>query len=153
MIKKMKKQHINNVFAKILKSITRLYTIIYNNTSSLSNSKILAAISLIIMNIGSKYITVKFNKSTEAFFKYIMSKKLFIFTICWMATKDIFISFLISLIFFMITEHLLNDQSKFCMIPNEYLNKIYNVVDTNQDGEIDNAEIKHALKILQTHIK
>jgi hypothetical protein len=128
-----------------------LYTRLILFINSLSGSKLLAGISLIIMNIGSKYINISFNKSTEAFFKYILSKQIFIFTICWVATKDLWVSLFLSTLFYILTEHLLNDNSKFCIISKHKFNKIYKSIDMNNDGKISDKEIQHAIKILQKH--
>ena len=45
----------------------------------LNNSKFFAGIVMILLNVGSKFITIQFSKSTEEYMKWTVSKQLFNF--------------------------------------------------------------------------
>jgi hypothetical protein len=136
-------------FKKNIQYIVDIYKYINIKLTPLSSNKYIAGIALIIMNIGSKYVSLKFSKSTESFFKYIITKQLFIFTISWVATKDIFSSLVITAVFMTLTNHLFNEESKYCIISSDNFKHIYDVIDTNNDGKISDEELKNAIKILQ----
>lgn len=113
----------------------------------LNNSKYFLGIMMIILNIGSKYVTVKLSKSQEAYLKNHIVRELLIFTVCWMGTRDIIISIVITASFFVLTQHLFNEESSFCVLPEKY-KKFHLVLDTNNDGIISEQEINDAVSLL-----
>ena len=56
---------------------------------SLNNSKFFAGIVMIMLNIGSKYITIKLSKSQEAYLRNTIARQLIIFSIIWMGSRDV----------------------------------------------------------------
>ena len=102
---------------------------------------------MIMLNIGSKYITVKLSKSQEAYVKNYIIREILIFSIAWMGTRDIIVSIVITAAFFILTEHLFNEESKFCILPEKY-KKFHLLWDTNKDGEVSEQEINDAVAIL-----
>jgi hypothetical protein len=91
-----------------------LYSIIYN----LNNSKYFAGILMILMNLGSKYISLELSETQDEFFSNIVIRRLMIFTVAFIATKDIIISLIITTCFIIIVSGLFNENSKFCLIRN-----------------------------------
>lgn len=91
-----------------------LYSIIYN----LNNSKYFAGILMILMNIGSKYISLELSETQDEFFSNIVIRRMMIFTVIFIATKDIIISLIITACFIIIVSGLFNESSKFCLIRN-----------------------------------
>lgn len=91
-----------------------LYSIIYN----LNNSKYFAGILMILMNLGSKYISLELSETQDEFFSNIVIRRIMIFTVVFIATKDIIISLIITACFIIIVSGLFNESSKFCLIRN-----------------------------------
>jgi hypothetical protein len=120
---------------------------IHKAVSTLNKSKYFTGIMMIMLNIGSKYITVKLSKSQEAFVRNYIIRELLIFSVCWMGTRDIYISIIITAAFFVLTEHLFNEESKYCVLPEKY-KKFHLLLDTNEDGVISEQEINDAVAIL-----
>ena len=112
----------------------------------LNTSKYFTGIMMIMLNIGSKYITVKLSKSQEAYIRNYILRELLIFSVCWMGTRDIYISLILTAGFFVLTQHLFNEESKFCVLPKKY--REFHMFDTNQDGEISQQEINDAVALL-----
>ena len=52
-------------------------------TNSINNSKFFAGLVMIILNIGSKYITVRLSKSQEAYLGGTIARQLLIFSVIW----------------------------------------------------------------------
>ena len=115
---------------------------------SANNSKLFAGIIMLLMNIGSRYIQVKFSKSQEAFMKNHVVREVLIFAVCWMATRDIYMSILLTAAFFILTEHLFNEDSSYCVLPEQY-RAFHAALDTDGDGEVSQKEIEEAIDILK----
>lgn len=116
--------------------------------ASLNNSKFFAGIVMIMMNVGSKYISIKLTKSQERYLKNNVAKQMLIFAIAWMATKDILVSFAITAIFHVLANHLLNENSTLCIIPRKW-RQFEKILDADEDGEITEKEIDDAKELLQ----
>ena len=89
---------------------------------NLNTSKAFAGLMIIILNIGSRFVTIKLSKSMEAYLKYTFSKQILIFAIAWMGTRDIYIAFIVMLIFTVCMEYLFNEESRFCCLPEHFTN-------------------------------
>jgi hypothetical protein len=118
-----------------------------DNLNLVNNSKIFAGIIMICLNIGSKFITVKLSKSQEDYLKNHVAREFIIFAACWMGTRDILLSLLLTVSFFIITEFLFHEDSSLCIMP-EYLKSIQTTIDVNGDGVITQEEIDNAMKVL-----
>jgi hypothetical protein len=122
--------------------------LIHSAFMSVNNSKLFAGIVMILMNIGSKYITVKFSKSQEAYLRNYDGREILIFAVCWMGTKDIYMSLLLTAAFFVLSQHLFNENSSYCVLPQKY-RELHKLVDLNGDGEISQKEINEAVRTLK----
>lgn len=116
--------------------------------ASLNNSKFFAGIVMIMMNIGSKYISIKLTKSQEQYLKNNVAKQMLIFAIAWMATKDVLIALAITAIFHVLANHLLNEESSLCVIPQKWRN-FEILLDADDDGKVTEEEIEKAKEVLQ----
>tara|TARA_Y100000816_G_C26073278_1_gene564747 strand:+ start:235 stop:699 length:465 start_codon:yes stop_codon:yes gene_type:complete len=121
---------------------------IHENILSLNDSKFFAGIIMILLNVGSKFITMRFSKSQEAYLKLVLSRQLLIFSIAWMGTRDIYMSLLITAIFVILADFVLNEESKFCILPNNFKD-FYKLLDTNEDGILTDEEVDNSIRILE----
>lgn len=115
---------------------------------SLNNSRFFAGIMIIILNIGSRFITIKLSKTQEEFLRNSIGHQLLIFAIAWMGTRDIFIALILTAVFIVLTQFLLNENSQFCVLP-KYMRELKQVIDLNEDGDLSEAEIQNAIRILK----
>lgn len=125
-----------------------IFKIISENISSLNNSKFFAGAAMIMLNIGSKLITINLSKSAEQYLKYTVSKQLIVFSMAWMGSRDIYTALSLTAIFTILSDYIFNEESNFCIVPEQYrvLNK---AIDENNDGKIDQYELAKAIKILE----
>jgi len=65
-----------------------------------------------------------------------------------MGSRDLLISLILSAVFIILTDHLFNEKSKLCIIP-ENLREFEDALDTNKDGVISPEEIENAKRILE----
>jgi hypothetical protein len=114
----------------------------------LNNSKFFAGVVMILLNIGSKFISIQFSKSTEEYLKMNVTKQLLIFAMAWMGTRDIYIALVLTAVFTILSDHLFNEESPYCCVPEKY-RILAKLVDKNKDGDITDDEINNAINILE----
>ena len=114
----------------------------------LNSSKFFAGIVMILLNVGSKFISIQFSKSTEEYLKFSLSKQLLVFSMAWMGTRDIYVALALTAIFVVLSDHLFNEESSYCIVPHKYrvLNKL---IDENTDGVISDSEVNSAMAVLE----
>lgn len=122
--------------------------ILNDAVNSLNSSKYFAGLVLLMMNIGSKYITIELSKTQEQYLRNVIAKQLLIFSICWMGTRDIITSIILTAAFIILAEHLFNEDSSLCILPQQWI-AMKDAVDANGDGVISVDEINRAVKILE----
>lgn len=121
---------------------------IHNSILSLNNSKYFAGIAMLIVNIGSRYITLGLSKSQEEYIKNLLAREILIFSIIWMATRDIYIAITMTASFIILANYLFNESSSCCVLPEKF-KQLSNIVDSNEDGLISQEEIKKAEETLR----
>jgi hypothetical protein len=121
---------------------------IINGIYSLNNSRFFAGIMIILLNIGSRFITIKLSKTQEEFLRNSTGHQILIFAIAWMGTRDIFVALVITAVFMILSQFLLNENSKFCILP-KYMKELKSVIDVNNDDELSEEEIKNAISVLK----
>jgi len=96
--------------------------IIHNAVSSLNSSTFFAGIMMICLNIGSRYIQLNLDESTESYIKYALTKEILVFTISWMATRNIYSALVLTAVFVVLADFILNEKSKYCLLPKKFIN-------------------------------
>lgn len=129
-------------------SLTNAAGFIHNHVTYLNSSKFFAGVMMILLNVGSKFITIQFSKSTEEYIKNSVTKQVLVFAMAWMGTRDIYASLGLTAVFTVLSEHLFNEESKFCVVPQEY-RVLHKLIDTNDDGKTTETEIAAAEAILE----
>ena len=115
---------------------------------SLNNSKFFAGLIMIFMNVGSKYVTIELSKTQEQYLRNTLARQLLIFSISWFGTHDIFMSLALVAIFHVLTQHLFNENSPFCVIPPQW-RELKEFVDKDGDGNVSETELNQAIKVLE----
>jgi hypothetical protein len=113
----------------------------------LGTNKLLIGVFMIFMNIGSRYIELKLTKGQEMILKNI-AREVLIFTIAFIHTKDLIISFIITGVFIILANFIFNEKSKYSILPEKY-KKLASLIDTNNDNVISENEINKAYDILK----
>jgi hypothetical protein len=121
---------------------------VHTHVDYLNSNKFFAGIVMLTLNIGSRFVTIDLSKSTEQYLKYSVTRQILIFAICWMGTRDIYISLGLTAVFVILADHLFNHDSRFCIVPSSY-KKIEKAMDTNNDGVITADELSSAIAILE----
>lgn len=134
---------------------TTIFTPLFNGLSYvnhhimyLNNSKFFAGVIMILLNIGSKFITIQFSKSTEEYMKWTVSKQLLVFAMAWMGTRDIYTALGLTAVFTILSEYLFNEESNLCIVPHKY-RVLHKLIDTNEDGVVTEPELAAAIAVLE----
>ena len=114
----------------------------------LNTSKLFAGILMILMNIGSKYVDIGLTKSQEQALKSGLGREIVIFCVVFLGTRDLVLSIIMTSAFIILSDHIFNEESKYCVIPG-HMKKIASLIDTNNDGIASPAEIKNAMQVLE----
>ena len=114
----------------------------------ITNSKYFSGVLMILLNIGSKYANMELSKTQEQFFRGAIFRQLLIFTVAFSATKDIYISFILTASFHILSTYLFNENCKFCIIPKKW-QQFETTLDLNRDGRVTKDEVDRAVAILK----
>lgn len=112
--------------------------------NSINTNKYFYAVTMILLNMGAKYIEIDLDDTHRKFLSSKILRRVIIFTVAFVATKDIIASLIITSSFVIIVLNLFNINSKYCILP-----KSFKELDTNKDGVISPEEIKRAYETLK----
>ncbi len=121
---------------------------LHDHIMFLNNSKFFAGIVMILLNVGSKFIAIQFSRSTEEYMKLNVTKQLLVFSMAWMGTRDIYTALILTAVFTVLSDHLFNEESPYCVVPHKY-RLLHKLIDTNNDGLVSEDEINNAVVILE----
>jgi len=128
--------------------ISDFFNKVNSHVYTLNDSKYFAGVMMILLNVGSKFITIKFSKSTEEYIKYSVTKQILVFSMAWLGTRDIYTALGLTAIFSVLSEYLFNEESNMCIVPHEY-RVLHKILDTDNNGMVSEAEIVEAQAVLQ----
>ena len=118
---------------------------IFNDlTLSINNNKYFYAITMILLNMGAKYLEMDLVESHRQFLSSKVLRRIIIFTVSFVATRDIIASLIITASFVIIVLNLFNEKSNYCVLPKSVI-----PLDTNNDGKITAEEIENAYNVLK----
>ena len=125
-----------------------MFNILNNSVNSLNSSTFFAGIMMICLNIGSRYIQLNLDESTESYIKYALTKEIMVFTISWMATRNIYMSLGLTAVFIVLADFIMNEKSRYCLLPKKFIQsrRMNELVDNKILSE---KEINDALEVLE----
>lgn len=121
---------------------------IHDHILYLNSSKFFAGIIMILLNVGSKFISVNFSKSTEEYLKFTLSKQILVFAMAWMASRDIYTALILTAVFVVLSEHLFNEESTLCIVPHS--KRVLHKLEASQlNNIVTEEELTTAITILE----
>ena len=116
--------------------------------NTLNTNTYFSGIMMLVLNIGSKYIDFGFTKTQEQVIRAAIARELIIFSILFVATKNVIVSIIMTASFTILSRYLINENSSYCIMTS-YMRRLSNVMDTNDDGVISKEEEEEAIRILE----
>jgi hypothetical protein len=141
---------VKNLKKYIEKTAQNTFNSLDDVISTMNTSKVFAGLMILILNIASKFVTIKLGKTMESYFKFTFSKQILVFAMAWMGTRDIYIALIISILFIIFSDYLFHEDSPFCCLPNSFKNYHLQLLENN---EISEDEIKKAQEVLDKATK
>ena len=92
---------------------------IVNMWEKLDTAKLAVGVSMLVMNIASKYIVAEFDTDPERLFNNTVFRRLAIFCMFYVATRDVSHSFLLTAGFVVIAFGLFDRRSPMCLNKNK----------------------------------
>lgn len=110
--------------------------------SGISSNNFFIGFMMLMLNIGSKYMTLELSPLQNNFLNSKIVRRIIIFSVFFMATKDIWVSFILTAVFIVLVFGLFNEKSKFCILPKSIVE--ISKYDLNKDNKLSAEEIKYA---------
>lgn len=126
-------------FKKEWKEISKFFSkIAYyldNQITQLNQSKIFAGLMIITLNVSSKHVNLKLSKTMESYLKHTFNRDILVFAISWMGTRDIYIAFLITVLFIIIVDFVFNEESSYCCLPTHFTEYHISLLDNSTNSQ------------------
>lgn len=115
-----------------------------------NTNKFFIGLMMIMLNIGSKYVTIQTSKSMEQYMKMNISKQMLVFSMCFLGTRCVITSILLTAGFVILSDHIFNEESEYCVVPPNY--RILNTLPTSSDI-VTEEEYAKANEIIERYKK
>lgn len=111
---------LNSKRIKTAKGFLKYFIIIDEFIKFLNKNTLFIGMMMFVMNISSRFVTIKLSKSMEGYLKYTFSKHILIFTIAFIGTRDLYAALVITILFAIFMDVLFNEESKYCCLPESF---------------------------------
>lgn len=119
---------------------------------NLTNNKIFIGSIMLLTNIGSRFLMMELPTNLEKIFTdYAILRYLILFAIFFTATRDVKISILLTLIYFILIKYLINEKSSICIIKDK--NNEANKNNENNKKIIKKEDFEQAKRIIEHYIQ
>ena len=95
-----------------------------NSINELNNSKYFAGIMILLLNLGSRFITMELSENQEQLLSNKIIRRFVIFTILFVATKDIYVSIVLTAGFIILVSGLFNENSDYCIVTKPVIKQV-----------------------------
>lgn len=89
---------------------------LFESIAVLNNNKIIWGVTMILLNMGSKYILADLGKIHEKVLTNELFKKLVLFSMFFVATRDLIVAFLLSVIYILIVDGIFHEKRNFTIV-------------------------------------
>ena len=118
---------------------------ILNYLNLLNTNKIFWGVTMIMVNIGSRYVLGDLGKFHEYILTQNIVKKIITFCLFFVATRDVITSFALTLIYIVVIDGMLHEKRNFCILPKKFKERFTTTVTED--------EYKKALNIVELYQK
>jgi len=83
----------------------------------LNQNTYMSAFSMLLMNLGSRYIAMDISKAQEQILKHQVFRRITLFCIFYVATRHLLTSLMLTAVFIFINSCILHEESMLCILP------------------------------------
>lgn len=87
--------------------------------TKMNDNKFFFGFTMILFNLGSKYLVMDLSKSHEMFLKSTIIRRFTIFCMFFVATRDVYVSMIMTSVFIILVLGIFNEKSAACVLPKE----------------------------------
>ena len=106
----------------------------------LNGSKLLWGITLVIMNMGSRYVIGDLTKVHESVLMSDLFKKIVLFCMFFIGSRDILISLFLTFAFSIVFNGIFNEKSKYSLIPSSLIDYTNQRANSVSKSDYDKAQ-------------
>ena len=107
--------------------------------SDLNNNKYFTGIMILVLNLGSRFLVMELSETQEQLLSNKIIRRFIVFTVVFVATKDIYVSLIITAIFIVLVSGLFNENNKYCIVTKPVI------------SHVSKDEYKEAQKIIKMY--
>lgn len=97
---------------------------IFETLALLNNNKIIWGITMLLLNMGSKYVLADLGKIHESLLANEIAKKIVIFSMFFVSTRDLLVAFLLSVLYIIIIDGIFHEKRNFSLVKGTNLNSV-----------------------------
>lgn len=116
----------------------------------LNNNKMFWGVTMLLLNLGSRFVVADLGKFHETILTNEYFKKIILFSMFFVATRDILIAFVLTILYIIVIDGLLHEKRKFCIIPKKYIDDIQNKQDINENQYLQAKNVVLAYEMKKT---
>lgn len=91
--------------------------------NNLDTTKLVVGLCMLMMNLGSRYLIADLTIDPEAFFNNAVVRRITLFCLFYLATRDLYHAFVLTGIFIILSMGVFNKHSYLCILPEKYHRK------------------------------
>ena len=115
-----------------------------NDCNGFFDNKYMIGITMVIVNLGARFIVNELNEEQKKFINTKYLRRIVIFFLIFMATRDIISSFVLTVMFVLLISELFNENSDLSLVPKDENDET--VVDEKVNND---KKLQDAIEILQ----
>lgn len=116
-----------------------------NMLMMLNQNKVLWGISMLLLNIGSRYVLADLGKSHDYILSNQVVKKIVVMAMFFVATRDILTSFLLTISYILIIDGILHEKRSYCLLPKSVLESV------NQTKPVSDEDYQRARNLITAY--
>jgi hypothetical protein len=121
---------------------------------TLNTSKLLTGCSVLLMNVGSRYVGADLGRNSEKMLQSAVAKKLIVLSMFFVSTRDLLLSVGLTLLYVLLFDGLFKEGCPICVIPESFTDGAPPVPPRRQQeqggaGRPRPAEYRRALEVVR----
>lgn len=99
-------------------------TFLLNTVQSLNTSKYFAGMLILLLNLGSRFLVMELSESQEQLLSNKIIRRFIIFTVVFVSTRDVMVSFVVTAVFIILVSGIFNENSKYCIVTKPVIQQV-----------------------------